>query len=222
MVKTEDGSSFDTLCLRRSIEGDEEAAIPHLLKLLRSGDENWAVAAATLLGELGGSEAAEGLADALASSLAGLHRAAARTLEQMGRQAVPALIRVLGHPDNHVRWHAARALGRACDPQSIPALLKALEDADSGVRWLAGEALVNMQAEALEPLLKNLVLKPVNAFIKDSTIHVLSRFQGAEQRAQVAPVIKVLKGVDYAALAPVAAYQVLQSLRGAGQAAVPK
>lgn len=191
----------------------DEAALPYLARLLNSGDESWAIAAANVLGEMRDPRAAEELVRGVASSLVGLHRAAAQALEQMGQPAVPALIEALRHRDNHVRWHAARALGRVCDPESIPALLEALEDVDSGVRWLASEALIHLQEQALEPVLQNLLYRPVNAFLKDSSLHVLNQFQGGALWPILEPVSRALRSVDYATLGPVEAYNALQTLR---------
>jgi HEAT repeat protein len=190
----------------------DEAALPHLINMLNSGDEVWAIPAANVLGEKGYSQAAGALVDAIAGNLPGLHRAAAQALQELGNPAVPALIRALQHPDNHVRWHAARALGKIGASKAIPTLIEVLEDVDSGVRWLAGESLSHLGDDILEPLMERLAHKPINAFLRNSVIHVLSRFQREGLQA-VTPVIEALRSVDYATLAPMAAYEVLQELR---------
>jgi HEAT repeat protein len=190
----------------------DQAALSHLLEMLNSADEVWAIPAANVLGEMGFSQAADALVAAIASNLPGLHRAAVQALQEMGQPAVPALIGALQHPDDHVRWHAARALGRIGDPEAIPALVQALGDVDSGVRWLAGEALIGLGDDVLEPLLEMLAHTRLNAFIRDSAIHVLSHFQ-REGLQEITPIVEALKSVDYAMLAPMAAYQVLQELR---------
>jgi HEAT repeat protein len=189
----------------------DEAALPSLLDMLSSGDEIWAIPAANVIGEMGYNQAADALVVAIASNLPGLHRVAAQALQELGNPAVPALIRALQHPDNHLRWHAARVLGRIGDPQAIPALTEALEDVDNGVRWLAGEALIRLGDEVLEPLLQNLVHKRINAFRRSSTIHVLAHFQREGLQA-IAPVVEALRSVNYAVLTPMAAYEVLQEL----------
>jgi HEAT repeat protein len=190
----------------------DAAALPHLLDMLNSGDEVWAIPAANVLGEQGYSQAADALVDAIAGNLPCLHRAAAQALRELGSPAVPALIRALQHPDNHVRWHAARVLGKIGTPEAIPVLIQALEDVDNGVRWLAGEALIHIGDEILEPLFENLAYKPINAFRRTSAIHVLRRFESGGLR-EVTPTIEALRTVDYATLTPVAAYEVLQKLR---------
>jgi HEAT repeat protein len=189
----------------------DAAALPSLVDMLNSGDEVWAIQAANVLGEQGYSQAADALVGAIAGDLPCLHRAAAQALQEMGSPAVPTLIRALQHPDNHVRWHAARALGKIGTPEAIPVLIQTLEDVDSGVRWLAGEALIHIGDEILEPLFENLAYKPINAFRRTSTIHVLRRFESEGLRA-VTPTIQALRTVDYATLTPMAAYEVLQEL----------
>ncbi len=190
----------------------DEAALSHLLDMLNSADEVWAIPAANVLGEMGYSQAADALVDAIARDLPGLHRAAVQALQEIGHPAVPALIRALQHHDNHVRWHATRALGKVGDLKATPALLEALEDVDSGVRWSAGEALIRLGDEILEPLLENLAHKPLNAFLRQSNIHMLGYFQRGGLQ-EVAPIIEALRSVDYALLAPMAAYEVLQEQR---------
>jgi HEAT repeat protein len=172
--------------------------------------------AANVLGEQGYSEAADALVDAIAGDLPCLHRAAAQALKELGSPAVPALIRALQHPDNHVRWHAARVLGKIGTPEAIPVLIQALEDVDNGVRWLAGEALIHIGDDILEPLFENLAHKPINAFRRTSTIHVLRRFESGGL-SEVTPTIEALRTVDYATLTPMAAYEVLQKLRKINQ-----
>jgi HEAT repeat protein len=190
----------------------DKTALPELIQMLESGDEVWAIPAANVLGEMGEGQAAEALVEAIAGHLPGLHRAAAQALQEMRGPAVPALIRALGHPDTHVRWHAARSLGKISDLRAVPGLLKALEDADSGVRWLAGEALGELGDKVLEPLLETLRGRRINAFLRDGAIHVLSQFQ-RKGFQQVSPIIEALRSVDYPTLAPMAAYEVLQELR---------
>jgi HEAT repeat protein len=87
-----------------------------------------------------------------------------------------------------------------------------LEDVDNGVRWLAGEALIHIGDDILEPLFENLAHKPINAFRRTSTIHVLRRFE-SEGLREVTPTIEALRTADYATLTPMAAYEVLQQLR---------
>jgi HEAT repeat protein len=190
----------------------DAAALPCLLDMLNSGDEVRAIPAANVLGEQGYSQAADALVDAIAGDLPCLHRAAAQALQELGSPAVPALIRALQHPDNHVRWHAARVLGKIGTPEAIPALIQAQEDVDNGVRWLAGEALIQLGDEILEPLFENLAHKPINAFRRTGTIQVLRRFE-SEGLREVTPTIEALRTVDYATLTPMAAYGVLQELR---------
>jgi HEAT repeat protein len=190
----------------------DRAALPYLIDILNSGNEVWAIPAAIVLGEERYSQAADALVDAIASNLPGLHRAAVQALEELGRPAVPALIRALQHSDDHVRWHAARALGKIRAPQAISALIEALDDMDSGVRWLVGEALIRQGDKALEPLLQNLMHKPLNAFRRNSAIHVLHHFQ-LKGLHIVAPVVEALTSVDYGTSTPIAAYKLLQELR---------
>jgi HEAT repeat protein len=189
----------------------DEGVLSHLVDMLNSGDEVWAISAANVLGEMAYRQAADALVDAMSSGVPGLYRAAEQALEEMGALALPALMRALRHSDNYFRFRATCTISRIGGRQAIPALLEALEDVDIGVRWLAGEALACQEDEVLEPLLQNLVHKPIDASLREGTLHVLARFQRRALRA-VAPVVEALKSVDYAIFAPMAAYKVLQKL----------
>jgi hypothetical protein len=69
-------------------------------------------------------------------------RAAARQeLVLMGKEAVPALIAALKHPNEGVRWSAAKTLGEIGDESAVDALIEAL-----GMPSLAPTAAESLQA----------------------------------------------------------------------------
>jgi HEAT repeat protein len=63
-----------------------------------------------------------------------------KALVAMGKAAVKPLIALLSDAKPHVRWEAAKALGKIGDPAAATALVEALEDDESNVRWLAAES----------------------------------------------------------------------------------
>ena len=63
------------------------------------------------------------------------------------RQAVPAVIDAMTHPDDLVRITAIRGAQKLLDPRSIPALITAVNDEDFMVRWAAMEALEKFSAK---------------------------------------------------------------------------
>jgi HEAT repeat protein len=75
-------------------------------------DDRVRASAAAALGRIGpaAEEAVPALIEALKDEAAGPQ--AEESLVKIGRAAVPALIQVVGSPDQSTRWHAANALTR--------------------------------------------------------------------------------------------------------------
>ena len=78
----------------------------------------------------------------------------------IGHSAVPALVKLLTDPVQHVRWEAAKVLGGIADVAAVPALIDALGDSDNDVAWVAGEALGAIGERAAPALLRRLASKP--------------------------------------------------------------
>ncbi len=74
-------------------------------------------------------------------------------LAKVGSAAVPPLLAALDHPQQHVRWEAAKTLAAIADPAAAERLVAALADKDSDVRWVVGEALIALGSHAVKPLL---------------------------------------------------------------------
>ena len=70
--------------------------------------------------------------------------AALGLLGPQARAAIPALVQVLGDPDELARANAAEAIERIepANPTALPALLRAMNDPSGRVRYAANEALV--------------------------------------------------------------------------------
>ena len=100
------------------------------------------------------------LIDGLRSADATSRSHARRQLVAMGRSAVPALVKLMEDPLQHVRWEAAKALEGIADPSAVPALINALGDSDTDVAWVAGEALGAIGEESVPALLQRLASKP--------------------------------------------------------------
>jgi HEAT repeat protein len=157
------------------------------------------------------------LADALTST-DGVERQAAREqLEKMGRPAVPFLVRALRSPSEHARWEAAKALGTIADASAAEALVHTLEDEKSAVRWLAATALINLGRDALVPLLRGLEGSSDSIWFRDGAHHVLRSLVRDGVAEEAIPVLEALENLEPAVEAPVAAYHVLEDLRGSGE-----
>lgn len=97
--------------------------------------------AAEALGRLGDPRAMPALLAALADP-AVYHSWTAAALGRLeDRRAVPGLIEALDHPDEAMRFHAARALGELGDARAALPLIRALQGRDASAREAAAEAL---------------------------------------------------------------------------------
>ena len=103
------------------------------------------ISAAMALGELRAAEAAPALVAQLESQSGLLTRCAADALEKIGEEAVPVLVKALGHPQSQVRMWAARALGRIGSKEAVEPLCQVyLYDESYLVHHYAEEALRDM------------------------------------------------------------------------------
>jgi HEAT repeat protein len=158
------------------------------------------------------------LVDALAST-DGVERHTAREqLEETGRPAVPFLLRALQSPSEHARWEAAKALGKITDPSAAPALVRTLEDEKAAVRWLAATALISLGRDALVPLLRGLEGNSDSIWFRDGAHHVLRSLIRDGVADEAIPVLEALENLEPCIEAPIAAYHVLEDLRGGGEA----
>jgi HEAT repeat protein len=94
-------------------------------------------------------------------------------LEKIGEPATPMLIESLSHPEQRVRWEAAKALVAISAPEAAPALAKSLMDDNFEVKWLAAEALIALQQEGLSAVLQGLIDNPDSVSFKHGAHHVL-------------------------------------------------
>jgi hypothetical protein len=167
-----------------------------------------------------GNDTVPGDDDTIASSIAalastdGVERQAAREkLEEIGRPAVPSLLRSLESSSARARWEAAKALGQIADPSAAPALVNTLEDEKAAVRWLAATALINLGRDALAPLLIGLEGHSDSIWFRDGAHHVLSSLVKDGVADEALPVLEALENLEPCIEAPIAAYHALDDLR---------
>ena len=149
--------------VERALKATGQAAIPHVLPLLRHMSVTVRRAAAELMIALGDCTAVDALAHCVMDEDEFVASNAAGALGRIGdRGAVASLAAGLKHPDYGVRARCAEALGKIGDPQARPALLQALNDHPvqplfqpnfhiSNVRSAVESALVQIPEQAADP-----------------------------------------------------------------------
>lgn len=118
---------------------------------------------------------------------------AVKTLVNMGKPAVSALIEALKHPKPEVRANAAKALAQMGSDAApaLPALSEALQDEDKSVRVEAAQAFNNVGKQAMIPyLVAN--LRNENPSIRYSSVHALTRL-GKYAQSAVPTLIQTLQ-----------------------------
>jgi hypothetical protein len=165
-----------------------------------------------------GDETIASLVDVLASTEGVQRHAAREKLEKISKPAVPFLVKALQSPSEHARWEAAKALGRIADASAAQALVRTLEDDKAAVRWLAATALINLGRDALVPLLRGLEGHSDSIWFRDGARHVLHSLIRDGMADEAVPVLEALENLEPCIEAPIAAYHVLEDLRGTGEA----
>ncbi len=101
-------------------------------------------------------ESTDKLIDLLDSGDPFERKEAQNRLSEIGKPAVPALIKLTKHPESELRWEAAKILGDIGDPAAIPTLINLLVDEAFEVRWRAAESLIKMKRASIIPLFQEL------------------------------------------------------------------
>jgi HEAT repeat protein len=145
----------------------------------------------------------------------GLQRQDARQqLVDMGKPAVPYLMKALRSPNERVRWEAAKALGQIRDPIAAPALVQTLEDDESAIRWLAAKGLIVLGRASLRPLLEALEGHSDSLWMREGAHHVLHTLIREGMADDAIPVMEALEDIEPSIEVPIAAYNVLRKMQG--------
>ena len=132
----------------------QQAEISALTSLLNNKNETSAsrLKAAERLGAIGSPDttAISSLIECFSDPDPFLNGRAAASLGQIGKAAVPRLIKALQKPNGNVRWCAAISLGKIGSDgrEAVPSLMNALKDSSANVRWCSAIALGNMGKDA--------------------------------------------------------------------------
>ena len=139
-------------------------------------------------------------------------------LIDIGKEAVPGLIKALTSKHEQLRWEAAKALVGIADPDSISALIKSLQDQSFDIRWLAAEALIAIGKETIEPLLRAVIDQTNESFINEGAHHIITYLlptlsQSAELKEILKPVKDALDSSTSRAAGTAAAVVALDQLK---------
>ena len=140
---------------------------------------------------------------------------ARKSLETAGKRAVLILIEALLNGNNLARKEAADALAYIQEPSSAGALVVALEDDDHDVRWAAMKAIIALDQDGVEPLLRALIKDFSSAHLREGARHILNTMkQNSCLESPILPVLKALEGIEPAATVPWAAQRAWEELYG--------
>jgi HEAT repeat protein len=181
-------------------------------------DHQWKVCAIQALAALHDARCAPALVKALASHDKKLHQEASNALHELGPLARDAWKLALHHPDNHVRWHAARGLGESGEAHAIRILAEGLYDESPAVRWTTAQCLSNMDAgplgsQALRAILEIVASRPLTEPVRQAAQHALHSMPSRQTRALVEPVIEALQSRAFSVEAPPAAQRLLYQIQ---------
>ena len=157
------------------------------------------------------------LVEALASPERTLHHAAGQAISELGRNAEPALLGALHHPDPHVRWHAARALGQIGDLRAVATLAEGLYDDNQEVRWVTARVLANLDAPAIPAVLQVLADQEPSEALRQAAFHALNGMYALRQpeiRAYLQPLLDTLHRTVIGASTAVGTAEIARQLLG--------
>ena len=190
----------------------ELAVLPMLETMLQSAEYDWRLRAVQALAALNDERCGSPLVAALASGRGTpLHNAAGQALSDLGIHAEPALLQALHHPDNHVRWHAARLLGQIGDPRAVDVLVTGLWDTDQQVRWATARVLANLDMPAVPAILQALSHEPLTEEFRQAAFHALHSMTNQSTQEYLQPLLRVLGSPATRSAVPTIAEQILES-----------
>ena len=145
----------------------------------------------------------------------GKRHEARRAILAEGRNAVPALIKVLAEGNKTARLEAAKALITIKDASAAPMLVQALKDEDHDVRWAAMTALIALGRDCLEPLLVALMKDFYSTWLREGAHHILNELKKKnELETPMQNVLHALEGIEPSYTVPWVAQAAWENLYG--------
>jgi HEAT repeat protein len=113
-----------------------------------------------------GPQAVRYLADVLANGNESQRFRAADALAGIGRESLPQLSALLGHPDSKTVYYALVALGNIGDKSAAPDVIKMMSHSDGNVRGTAANVLRKFGDKSAIPVLENAARSDENEFVR--------------------------------------------------------
>jgi len=176
------------------LRGDHQA-IPILAEAVQSRYQEWKSRAAKALANIKHEQCGPPLLQLLIENKGDLHREASRALHSLGPLAKSAWQDALDHPDSHIRWHAARALGEMGDTSMATLLAEGLRDDDYVVRWATADVLARLGAEGVTATLTMLTRYPITEQFRQAAYHALHGNVSSEVQKRLKPLLDSMRGV---------------------------
>jgi hypothetical protein len=195
--------------------GDLEV-IPVLAETLKGSPEKWQLRVIKALGGHKDPRCGPPLLKLLTSENPELHRQAGHALLKLGQAARSTWVTALQHPNSHIRWHAARGLGKIGDLQSAPILAEGLRDKEFVVRWASADVLAELGEAAVPATLNMLTHHRLEQPFRQAAIHALHGVRSQRVQEKLKPLLDALQGRDAGVEAPMLAQRLLADWKYAG------
>lgn len=191
-----------------AVGADLEAALHDSTNMVR-------IQAAKALGRLQLLHTAPALVEVLTLHEETLASQVPLALHQLGRGAIPALLKGAHSPDPWVRWHVFRILEELHAVRGESALVEGLADSDHAVAWMAARALASPSRQTIAAILRLLMRAPCTPWLCETAAYVLRRQRYAPLKAILAPVLHSLHSGEYRITVPQTAARALAYLETA-------
>jgi HEAT repeat protein len=187
----------------------EAGAISVLEEMVDKGEPEWQLRAVAALGEIRDTRSGYPVLRAMAKDHRLLHQESKWALCKLSRYAKPALLEALSHPDDHIRWHAARSLGVIGSPEGAQLLVESLLDENAAVRWAAADVLARLDAAVVPLILRQLVETPLTEQYRQVVYHALHAMLSHSTQARLKPLLQALHSLAARLEVPAAAQRLL-------------
>jgi hypothetical protein len=221
-ILTEAQNSSDSLLRHaaaylRALRGSAET-IPQLAEMIETAEPAWQMRAVEALAALQDERSGPVLIRALEKDRADLHKAAQHALFELGSKAQRGWLEALNHPNSHIRWHAARGLGQACDARAADILVEGLLDESSAVRWATAGVLANLDALAVPAILSFILHHPLTEPVRQAISHAIHSMPSQSVQDYLQPLMAALSGPAADLNGPATAQRLLAEWKPPAQA----